>query len=90
MTLIIISEIQDVTPYLGYYLMLVKDDRCSILENITLPRHFTPREEELSEIDVVCFERLSTLLHQGVEGGFENVALIEVESVVVGVSTLYA
>jgi hypothetical protein len=39
---------------------------------------------------VVSFECLVTLLHQGVEGGLEDVALVEVGSVVFGVSTLHA
>jgi hypothetical protein len=74
-----------VRPYLG----LVEDNRCSISENSPLPRHLTTRDEELSGIDDVSFERLSTLLHQGVKGGFEDVALVKVESVVAGVSTLH-
>jgi hypothetical protein len=67
----------------------VEDDRCSILKNDPLPRHLATQEEELSEIGDVSFERLSTLLRQGVEGGFENVALVKVGSVIVGVSTLH-
>jgi hypothetical protein len=55
-----------------------------------LSHHLATREEELSEIGDVSFERLSTLLRQGVEGGFEGVALIEVGFVVAGVSTLHA
>jgi hypothetical protein len=69
--------------------VLVEDNRCSISENSPLPHHLTMRDEELSEIDDVSFERLSTLLHQGVKGGFEDVALVKVESVVAGVSTLH-
>jgi hypothetical protein len=80
---------QWVRPYLGYYLGLVEDDQCSILENSPLPRHFITREEELSEISNVSFECLATLLHQGVEVGFEDVALVEVGSVAAGVSTLH-
>jgi hypothetical protein len=78
-----------VRPYLEYYLGLVEDDRCSIPENNPLPHHFATQEEELSEIGNVSFERLSTLLHQGVEGEFEDVALVEVGSIVAGVSTLH-
>jgi hypothetical protein len=52
--------------------------------------HFTTREEELFKIGAVRIERLATLLHQGVEGGLEDVALVEVGSVVAGVSTLHA
>jgi hypothetical protein len=48
------------------------------------------REEELFEISEVRFECLSTLLRQGAEAGLEDVALVEVESVVAGVSTLHA
>jgi hypothetical protein len=48
------------------------------------------REEELFEISEVRFECLATLLHQGVEAGLEDVALVEVESIVAGVSTLHA
>jgi hypothetical protein len=79
-----------VRPYLRYYLRLVEDDRCSILENSPMPHHFAAREEELFKIDAVSFKRLATLLHQGVEGGLKDVALVEVESIVAGVSTLYA
>jgi hypothetical protein len=77
-----------VRPYLGYYLRLVKDDRCSTLENSPLPRHFKTREKEFFKISEVSFERLTTLLHLGVEGGLKVVALIKVGSVVVRVSTL--
>jgi hypothetical protein len=48
------------------------------------------REEELLKIDMVRFERLATLLRQGVDGKFEYVALVEVESIVIRVSTLLA
>jgi hypothetical protein len=68
----------------------VEDDRCSIPENSPLPRNFTTREEELSEIGDVSFERLSTLLRQGVYGGFQDVALVEVRSIVARLSTLHA
>jgi hypothetical protein len=81
---------QWVRLYLGCYLRLVEDDRHSILENSPMSRHFATREEELFKISVVCIKRLETLLHQGVEGGLEDVALVEVESVVAGVSTLHA
>jgi hypothetical protein len=47
------------------------------------------REEELFEVGTESFERLVTLLRQGVEGRLEHVVLIELRSVVVGVSTLY-
>jgi hypothetical protein len=47
------------------------------------------REEELFEIGTISFECLATLLHQGVEGGLEDVALVEVRSIVAGVSTLH-
>jgi hypothetical protein len=78
-----------VRPYFGYYLGLVEDDRCSIPENNLLPCHFAMQEKELSEISDVSFKRMSTLLRQSVEGGFEDVALVEVGSIVVGVSTLH-
>jgi hypothetical protein len=64
-----------VRPYLGYYLRLVEDDRCSIPENSPLPCHFTTREKELFEIDVVSFERLAILLRQGVECGLRMLPL---------------
>jgi hypothetical protein len=70
--------------------MLVEDDQCSISENSPLPHHFTMREEELFEIGAVSFERLATLLHQGVEGELDDVALVEVGYVVVIVFTLHA
>jgi hypothetical protein len=86
----IIARERWVRPYLGYYLSLVKDDRCSILENSPMPCHFATQEEELFKIGAVCFVRLATLLRQGVEGGLEDIALVEVGSVVAGVFTLYA
>jgi hypothetical protein len=55
-----------------------------------MSRHFTMREEELLKIGMVRFERLVTLLHQGVEGRLEDVSLVEVGSIVPGVSTLHA
>jgi hypothetical protein len=48
------------------------------------------REEELLKIGMVRFERLATLLRQGVDGKFEYVALVEVGSIVIRVSTLLA
>jgi hypothetical protein len=73
-----------------YYLKLGEDDRHSVLENRPLSRHLVTRKEELFKIGAVCFEHLTTLLHQCVEGGLEDVALVEVGSVVAGVSTLHA
>jgi hypothetical protein len=52
-----------------------------------MSHHFATREEELFTIGVVSFERLTTLLRQRVKGGFEDVALVEVRSIVAGVST---
>jgi hypothetical protein len=72
------------------YLGLHEDDRCSVLENSSMSRHLATRKEELFKIGTVCFERFGTLLHQGVEGGLEDVSLVEVRSVVAGVSTLHA
>jgi hypothetical protein len=79
-----------VRPYLRYYLRLGEDDRSSVHENSPLSCLLAMRNEELFKIGAVCFERLATLLRQGVEGGLEDVALIEVGSVVAGVSTLHA
>jgi hypothetical protein len=76
--------------YLRYYHKLGQDDRRSVLENSPLSRHLAMRKEELLKIGMVFFEGLATLLHQGVEGGHENVAVVEVGSVVVGVFTLHA
>jgi hypothetical protein len=39
---------------------------------------------------LVSFESLATLLRQGVKGGLEDVAFIEVGSIVTGVSNLHA
>jgi hypothetical protein len=39
-------------------------------------------------IGAVRFERIATLLYQGVKGGLKDVALVEIGSVVTGVSTL--
>jgi hypothetical protein len=55
-----------------------------------MSRHFTMREEELFKISMVCIKHLATLLRQGVEGGLEDFALVEVRSVVARVSTLHA
>jgi hypothetical protein len=55
-----------------------------------LSHHLTTRREELLKIGAVCFERLATLLRQGVEGGLEDVALVGVRSVMARVSTLHA
>jgi hypothetical protein len=79
-----------VKPYLGYYLILVEDDRCGILENSPMSRPFTAQEEELFKVGTVSFECLATLLRQGVEGGLEDVALAKVRTVATGVSTLHA
>jgi hypothetical protein len=72
------------------YLRLVEDDRCSVLENNPLSHHPTMRKEEPFKIGAVCFERLVTLLCQGLEGGLEDVALVEVVSIMARVSTLHA
>jgi hypothetical protein len=50
---------------------------------------FATREEEFFEIDAISFERLATLLRQGVEGRLDDVVLIEVGSVAAGVFTLH-
>jgi hypothetical protein len=84
----IIARGRWVRPYLEYYLRLVEDDWCSIPENSPLPCHFTTRGEELFEIGMVSFKRLVTLLRQGVEGGLEDVGLVDVRSVGARVSTL--
>jgi hypothetical protein len=76
--------------YLEHYLVFGEGDRYGVLENNPLSRHLAMRKKELLKIGAVCFERLATLLRQGVEGGLEDAALVEVESVVAGVSTLHA
>jgi hypothetical protein len=55
-----------------------------------MSRHFTTRQEELFKIGTVHIEHLATLLRQGVEGGLEDVALVEVGSAIAEVSTLHA
>jgi hypothetical protein len=52
--------------------------------------HLATQKEELLKIGTVHFKRLVTLLHPGVEDGLEDVALVEVVSVVAGVFTLHA
>jgi hypothetical protein len=79
-----------VRPYLGYYFELGEDDRRSVLQNRSLSRHLTTQKEELLKIGAVRFKCLVTLLRQGVEAGLEDVALVEVASVVARVSTLHA
>jgi hypothetical protein len=69
---------------------LVKTIGIVSFENNPLPCHLTMREKELVKISAVRFECLATLLHQIAEGGLEDVALVEVGSVVAGVSTLHA
>jgi hypothetical protein len=46
--------------------------------------------EELIEIDAISFERLATILYQGVEGRLDDVVIIEVRSIGAGVSLLHA
>jgi hypothetical protein len=55
-----------------------------------MSHHLVAHEEELLKIGAAHFKRLATLLRQGVEGGLEDVALVEVGSVVARVSTLHA
>jgi hypothetical protein len=76
--------------YLRYYLGFGEDDQRSVLENHPLSHHLATQKEELLKIDAVRFERLVTLLRQGVEGGLENVALVEVRFIMARVSTLLA
>jgi hypothetical protein len=71
------------------YLGLGEDNHRSVLENHPLSRYLATRKEELLKIGAVHFERLATLLRQSVEGGLEDVSLVEVRSVVAGVSTLH-
>jgi hypothetical protein len=77
----IIERRRWVRPYLRYYLGLGEDDRHSVLENSPLSCHLATRKEELLKIGVVHFERLVTFLRQGVEGGLEDVGLVEIGSV---------
>jgi hypothetical protein len=79
-----------VRSYLRCYLILLEDDRCGVLENTPLLRHFTKREEELFKIGVVSFEHIATLLRQGFESRLDDVVLVEVGSVGARVSTLNA
>jgi hypothetical protein len=72
------------------YLTLGEDDRHSVLENSSLLRHLTTQKVDLFKIGAVCFKGLATLLRQDVEGGLEDVAHVEVGSVVAGVSTIHA
>jgi hypothetical protein len=62
----------------------------SVLENSPMSCHFTTREEDLFKIDAVSVKCPATLLCQGVKGRLENIALIDVRSVVAIVSTLHA
>jgi hypothetical protein len=41
------------------------------------------------EIGEINFECLVTLLYQGAEGGLEDVTLVKVGSIIVGVSTIH-
>jgi hypothetical protein len=86
----IIEKRHWIRSYLGYYHRLGEDNRRSVLENSPLSRHLATQKEELFKISAICFERFATLLRQGVEGGLEDVALVEVRFVVAGVSTLHA
>jgi hypothetical protein len=70
--------------------VLVEDDHCGILENSHMKNHFATQEEKLFKVGAVSFERFVTLLRQGVECGFEDVAPVKVGCVVAGVSSLYA
>jgi hypothetical protein len=86
----IIERRRWVRPYLGYYLEFGEDDQRSVLKDGPLSRHLTTQKEEFLKIGAVCFERLATLLRQGVEGELEEVALVEGRSVVARISTLHA
>jgi hypothetical protein len=86
----IIARGRWVRAYLGCYLRLAEDNWCSIPKNSPLSCHLATQEEELFEINEVSFESLAALFRQGVEGGHEDVALVEVRSVVIGVSTIHA
>jgi hypothetical protein len=79
-----------VRPYLGCYLGLADDNWCCVLEDGSLSRHLVTQIEELLEIGVVSFERLATLLHQSVEGRFNDVVFVKVRSVGAKVSPFHA
>jgi hypothetical protein len=63
--------------------------RC-VLEDETLPRHLVMRVEELIHLSVVSLDHLVILLHQGVEGGLDDVVLVEVRFIDAGASFLHA
>jgi hypothetical protein len=86
----IIERRRWVRAYLRHYLKLGEDDRRGVLENSPSSHHLTMLKEELLKIGMARFKRLVTLLRQGVKGGLEDVALVEVRSVVAGVSPLHA
>jgi hypothetical protein len=79
-----------VRSYLGCYLGLADDDRHYVLEDSPLTCHLIMQVEELIEIDAISFERLATILYQGVEGRLDDVVIIEVRSIGAGVSLLHA
>jgi hypothetical protein len=79
-----------VRSYLGCYLGLVDDDRCSVLEDEPLSHHLIMRVEELIQLGVVHLERLVILLHQCVECGLDDIVFVKVGSVGAEVFLLHA
>jgi hypothetical protein len=79
-----------VRPYLRCYLGPANDDRCGVLEDEPLPRHLITRVEKLMQIDAVSLENLAILLCQGVEGGLDDVVLVEVRFIDIRASFLHA
>jgi hypothetical protein len=55
-----------------------------------MSHHLVARVEEVIHFGVVSLERLAILLREGIEGGFDDVVLVEVGSVDARASLLHA
>jgi hypothetical protein len=55
-----------------------------------MSHHLVARVEEVIHFGVVSLERLAILLRDGIEGGFDDVVLVEVGSVGARASLLHA
>jgi hypothetical protein len=69
---------------------LVDDDRCCILEDELLLCYLITRVEELIYLGTTSLEYLVILLHQVVEGGLDDVVLVEVGSIDTRATFLHA
>jgi hypothetical protein len=86
----IIKRKRWVRSYLEYYFGLTDDGECCILNDGPLPRYLITQVEKLLQTSAVSIECFVTLLHQGVQGGLDDVVLVEVGSIDAEASLLHA